>query len=43
MSSLPVIPIAQLQVQTVSAKRVRALKVTPMGTFDASVVWLAKG
>lgn len=43
MSSLPVIPIAQLQVQTVSARRVRALKVTPMGTFDASMVWLTKG
>ncbi len=42
MSSLPVIPIAQLQVQTVSAKKVRGLKVTAMGTFDASIVWLTK-
>lgn len=41
MFSLPVIPLAQLEVHAVMAKSVRGLTQTSMGTFDASSVWLA--
>ena len=43
MSSLPVIPVAQLQLHAVASPRVRDVRTTPLGTFDASVVWLAPG
>ena len=38
MDDVPVIPIAQLQLQSVVARRVRGLVVTSVGTFDASAV-----
>jgi oligopeptide transport system substrate-binding protein len=41
MQQVPVLPIAQLEIHAVVAKRVRALVVDGTGTFDASVVWLA--
>lgn len=40
MDDVPVIPIAQLQLQTVVAQRVRGLVMTSLGTFDASAVTL---
>lgn len=40
MDDVPVIPIAQLQLQSVVAPRVRGLVVTSVGTFDASAVTL---
>jgi ABC-type transport system substrate-binding protein len=43
MAQLPVIPIAQFQLHSVESGRVRGLAPTAMGTFDASVVWLAGG
>lgn len=43
MAQLPVIPIAQFQLHSVESSRVRGLSPTTMGTFDASVVWLAGG
>ena len=41
MQQVPVLPIAQLEIHAVVAKRVRSLVVDATGTFDASVVWLA--
>jgi ABC-type transport system substrate-binding protein len=42
MAQLPVIPIAQFQLHSVAASGVHALAPTALGTFDASVVWLAR-
>lgn len=41
MDAVPVIPMAQLQLQSVVSRRVRGLIVTSMGTFDAAAVSLA--
>ncbi|HEX2701523.1 MAG TPA: ABC transporter substrate-binding protein [Acidimicrobiales bacterium] len=41
MGDVPVIPVAQIQFQSVVSRRVRDLVVTSMGTFDASAVRLA--
>lgn len=41
MDAVPVIPLAQLQLQSVVSSRVRGLVVTSLGTFDASAVSLA--
>jgi len=38
MDDVPVVPIAQLQLQSVVARRVRGLVMTSLGTFDAAVV-----
>lgn len=38
MSSVPVIPLAQLEVQTVIGESVRGLRTSVMGTFDAAKV-----
>jgi ABC-type transport system substrate-binding protein len=43
LAELPVIPIAQFEVQSVASKRVRGLVVTSTGTFDGRNVWLASG
>ncbi len=43
LAELPVIPIAQFALHSVSAPRVRGLTVTATGTFDARRVSLAKG
>ena len=42
MADLPVLPIAQFLVHSVSAPTVRDLKLTPAGTFDGSKVWLSR-
>jgi oligopeptide transport system substrate-binding protein len=42
LSYVPVIPIAQFELHSVMASSVRALTPTAAGTFDASVVWLAR-
>ena len=42
LNNLPVIPIAQFELHSVVADGVRRLTPTAAGTFDASVVWLAK-
>lgn len=39
---IPLVPIAQFEIQTVSSDRVRGLQVTTAGTFDATKVWLAR-
>jgi ABC-type transport system substrate-binding protein len=36
-----VVPVAQFELHTVTAARVRALRLSAMGTFDGSRVWLA--
>ena len=41
MTSIPVIPLAQLMVHTVVAEDVRGLKTSVMGTFDAAKVSIA--
>jgi ABC-type transport system substrate-binding protein len=41
LSQLPVLPVVQFELHAVVAERVRDLRVTAMGTFDPSVVWLA--
>jgi oligopeptide transport system substrate-binding protein len=41
LAQLPVIPIAQFEVQSVTSPRVRGLVVTSNGTFDGRTVWLA--
>ena len=38
MDAVPVLPLAQVQLQTVVSSRVRGLVLTSMGTFDASAV-----
>jgi len=43
MDAVPVVPIAQLQLQSVVSGRVRGLVVTSLGTFDAAAVTLAGG
>ncbi|MGI8810226.1 MAG: ABC transporter substrate-binding protein [Acidimicrobiales bacterium] len=43
MDAVPIIPIAQLQLQSVVSGRVRGLVVTTMGTFDAAAVSVAGG
>ena len=40
MDMVPIIPIAQFQTQSVIGERVAGLVVNPLGTFDASAVWL---
>ena len=42
LGQVPVVPILQYEVHSVMAKRVHALDVTPIGTFDGSRVWLSK-
>jgi ABC-type transport system substrate-binding protein len=41
LAQLPVIPIAQFEVQSVASPRVRGLVVTSTGSFDGRTVWLA--
>lgn len=41
LDAVPVLPVAQLQLHLVVARRVRDLELTSMGSFDASRVWLA--
>ena len=43
LDQMPLVPIAQSEVHFVIAKRVRDLRVTSMGIFDASVVSLGRG
>jgi len=40
MDLLPIVPIAQFTTHSITSKRVRGLAVTPLGTFDATTVWL---
>jgi ABC-type oligopeptide transport system substrate-binding subunit len=40
MAQVPIVPIAQFQVQAVRSERVHGLVPTSFGTFDASRVWL---
>lgn len=42
LGQVPVVPILQYEVHSVMSKRVHALAVTPIGTFDGSQVWLSK-
>jgi oligopeptide transport system substrate-binding protein len=42
MDVLPVVPVAQFRLHAVLSRRVRALDLTTAGTFDGSVVWLAR-
>ena len=42
MSQLPVVPVAQYEMHTLVAPRVRNLSMTALGTFDASKVQLTK-
>jgi ABC-type oligopeptide transport system substrate-binding subunit len=42
MEQLPVVPIAQFQLHSVTAPRVRNLRLTSFGTFDAAEVWLSR-
>lgn len=41
MEALPVLPIAQYQILGVTSRRVRGFRATPIGSFDASTVWLS--
>jgi ABC-type transport system substrate-binding protein len=41
LAELPIIPIAQFEVQSVASDRVRDLVVTSSGSFDARRVWVA--
>lgn len=41
MEQLPVVPIAQFELHSVTSARVRELALTGFGTFDATEVWLA--
>lgn len=41
LAELPVIPIAQFELHSVASPRVRGLRVTAAGSFDARDVWLA--
>jgi oligopeptide transport system substrate-binding protein len=40
LALLPVVPILQYQVHSVTAKRVGGLRLSPTGTFDGAKVWL---
>lgn len=40
MQQLPVVPLAQFKLYSVTSARVRGLDLTLMGSFDASTVWL---
>jgi ABC-type transport system substrate-binding protein len=40
LAAVPVIPIAQYEIQSVAATRVKGLVLSPLGTFDASTVRL---
>jgi peptide/nickel transport system substrate-binding protein/oligopeptide transport system substrate-binding protein len=42
LSQLPVIPILQYEVHSVTAKNVGGLELSPTGTFDGSKVWIRK-
>jgi ABC-type transport system substrate-binding protein len=42
MGSLPVLPVAQFLVHSVAGPKVRDLRLTSAGTFDASKVWFSK-
>lgn len=41
MDQLPIVPIAQFETLSVGSERLRGLRLTPLGTFDATRVWLA--
>jgi ABC-type transport system substrate-binding protein len=41
MDLVPIIPIAQFETLAVAARRVHGLAFNPLGSFDASSVWLA--
>ena len=41
MTRLPVLPIAQFETHAVVSKRVRGLRLSVMGSFDAGALWLA--
>jgi ABC-type transport system substrate-binding protein len=43
MLAVPVVPIAQFQIHSVTSAPVRGLVATSMGSFDASKVWLDRG
>jgi ABC-type transport system substrate-binding protein len=40
MDQVPVMPIAQYELHSVVAPRVRGLQLTSMGTFDGTAIWL---
>ena len=41
LAELPVIPIAQFELQSVASDQVRGLEVTAAGSFDGRLVWIA--
>ena len=40
MDQVPVLPVAQYELHSVVAPRVRGLQLTSMGTFDGTAIWL---
>jgi ABC-type transport system substrate-binding protein len=41
LAAFPVVPIAQFETHAVVGRRVHGLSMTPLGTFDPAVVWMA--